>query len=187
MTRWSGTARVLFGVAVLAVASAGVGAYFLHATPTNQSIQVRLTISQDEFGLFIYNETSIRVPSNSLVEFMITNFDTNHHPAASGFANVTGTQSGTMTEAFGWTQEGTLAGQSVSGIPPSTLSQTFTMIGNGYDLNVPIPSAVGPGQPSIVSFSIETYGHGETTWVCETAQTDLGYQLTGLTGVVWTS
>ena len=67
-------------------------------------------------------------------------------------------------------------------VPTGNISQTFTMMTGGYDLNVPIPPAASSQNPSVVVFSFETVGQGVTTWSSMT--TMAGNHGIGSTGTV---
>jgi len=166
--RWSNTTiglAIAAGVLVVVVGAFGM----LLATPTpaaTNSVQVDLTIAQDPVtGSYAFSPSVLHVPAGAMIELRITNYDPSIHSVDPVYCNVSGTSNGVMEEmGFGM---GSMMGHMMRGLAAGAVSHTFTMMSNGWDLNVPIPPAVSAQTPSITEVSFQTHGPGAASWMCE--------------------
>ncbi len=109
-----------------------------------------------------YSAASLQVPLGSVVQFVITNFDTStvpYLPAASD-ALVAGTVGGAATVTVGGSTS------VIHSVAVSDLSHTFTIASGAYQVNVPIPAAPAPGEASVVRFSVVFGSAGSFAWGC---------------------
>jgi len=134
-------------------------------TPTNP-FEVYLTIvSPDQTGgkngWPAYVPSNITIPSNSRVNFTITNFDNATPLPNDTLAKVTGTVGNVATVEPVTAKDPNAAGQlsTVSEVDPKQVSHTFTAPNLG-NLNVPVLGT------SRVRFAIDTGAPGTYTWQC---------------------
>ena len=120
-------------------------------------------------GGSLQSSANISLPAHRLVEVVITNYDEgNDTPIQPQYANVTGTVNGTMSvvsdAAVNSTQgaSGIVVGrtQTVSGLPDSVLSHTFTVPQMG--LNLPVAA-----ESTVIAY-FRTGGPGTYSWTCMT-------------------
>jgi hypothetical protein len=135
---------------------------------------VEFVIAKDpSTGLYAVSPNSTHVPANSIVNVMVVNYDPVNHTVPVGFCNVTGTLNGTMM--WSWMHGGMMGSGYGPGpgmmrnLTPAMVSHTFTIGGDGYGVNVPIPVAHSATDPSVVNFSFAVHGAGELPWMCEGA------------------
>jgi hypothetical protein len=151
-------------VVVISIGNVAVGGLEFRST-TGRAISVTLTIAQaPSTGVYAYSAVSILVPRDSIVEFTVLNFDPTTHRVDPRYCNVTGTGDGMMGMGMGLHR---MSSQRVGALAAGSVSHTFTMVGGGYDLNVPLPPALSPSQPSIVEFTLRIEGPGMMIWTCE--------------------
>ena len=130
------------------------------AAPVHQAYQIYLTINANPAnGWPQYTPANFSVPSGTLVEFVITNYDNGSSPVAAQYAQVNGTVGNTMT------LNGT---QTVHSVNPNVVAHTFTFMSGAYaGFNVPIPVAAGAGgSPTVVTFQAYFNQTGTFTWNC---------------------
>ncbi|MCI4317787.1 MAG: hypothetical protein L3J96_04550, partial [Thermoplasmata archaeon] len=98
---------------------------------------------------------------NVRVVFTITNFDpTTGMLTTADDANVVGTSANSIQVVS------SVASSTVSKLPTSDVSHTFTLSDGSYRLNVPIPPAPTPGGSIQVTFSTEFTARGTFDWGC---------------------
>ncbi len=120
-----------------------------------------LTIGFDPYtGLDQYFPANFTVPANVPVTITITNYDNGTNVVPAAFSQVLGTVGGTETLT-----NATLSGVAVSAVPVADIAHTFTLISGPYDLNVPVPSAVGTS-PTVVTFTVVFTSAGQYVWHC---------------------
>ena len=117
----------------------------------------------------LQSSANITLPANREIEVVITNYDNGTAtPSAPMFDNVTGTVGGTMEVVSNNGMNSTegqagidVAGiQTVSSLPPSVISHTFTVL--GLNLNIPVPAS------STVVAYFDTGAAGNYSWTCTT-------------------
>jgi hypothetical protein len=161
--------RTALAIGALVVVAGALGAAtVLVWPPAHPAATVSLTISEDPAtGAYVLSPSSVQVPADSTVLFTIRNFDPFVHPVGTVYCNVTGTMDGYMTYGLANGMGGMMGGgASVRSMPSNGVSHTFTVSGDGYQLNVPIPPAQSPTEPSVVTFTLATQFPGSTTWRC---------------------
>ncbi len=152
-------AAVLVTVGVLA----SVGVYLLLPSAPAVSSNVTLSIVRAPgSSAYGFSTATVTVPGDTLVHFTIVNYDPTVHGALAG-------RNGTMGTWMGreMMDPGSGSWSNVSGLPNGEISHTFTVTGDGYDLNVLIPPAAASGPPSIVQFWLPTHGTADLTWACD--------------------
>ncbi len=161
---WQRMAIALGAVAV--VIASGTGLVLSVTAAPHSSISLTLTIQFNPSDWYVtVTPTSFQAAAHSLVQFTIINYDPTTHLVAPNFCNVTGSVGGTMHETLQGTSS---TGQAtVFWVTPQDISHTFTMISDGYAINIPIPAASPSGQPSVLTFSFETLATGVSTWTSE--------------------
>lgn len=195
------TLMVALVATVVAVAGVASVLTYLYVNPTHSgkgSATVRLSIVQTSSGEYLYNTSSIHVPAHETVRITITNYDPGNHSADWRYCNVSGTIGGMMNGSGGWstgpwsmngsggmgmgpwknTGSGGMGpwamdGRGGPGFTPVVVSHTFSVIGHGFGLNVPIPSARSASDPAMVSFTIDSLGPGMVDWTCEAHGMDI--------------
>lgn len=146
----------------------GVGTYWAYAaTRAPASQQVELVIQRDASGSFAFSPTSIHAAAGSDLEVTVVNYDPTNHSAPWRYCNVSGTMDGMMDGYGGWMGGGMMGGHHMHGLNPSGVSHTFTMVGSGYNVNVPIPPARAANDPSVVTFWVHLGPAGVVGWTCE--------------------
>lgn len=150
------------------------------ATPTTyRSLSI---VYNAAAGSYDYATRDLSVPVGVTVVFTITNFDpsTGTVPTSSA-SRVTGTLAGATLGSA------TAGGAHVTAISPGAVSHTFSMSNGFYHLNVPIPPAAGPSQPSVVTFSVVFSTAGTFDWgcviLCGTPMSGMPDQMFGLVTV----
>lgn len=159
---------------VVLIASATLVVLALESSPTSANESVHLTIAANSAGVYDYSPSSVQVPAGSLVQFTVVNYDPMNHSASWHWCNVTGTVGGMMQGYGGWMGPGMMGGRGMMGgsgalhsLSPSAVSHTFTLVGSGLNVNVPIPAARSPSEPATIVFSVQMPMAGTFTWTCE--------------------
>ncbi|MFZ0698725.1 MAG: hypothetical protein WAN74_00800 [Thermoplasmata archaeon] len=167
-------------VVVTAVVLAFAVGYFVpnrspSPTPASEPrTYLNLTIAYDpktETGN--YTTPFISVVANTLVVATITNYDPSASPLFVPWDNhVIGTVGGNETVDCGNGVE------SVSSLPSTGISHTFTVLDAYYNISIPVPPAPSPAVPCVVTFEL-TMNQGEiTSWGC-VANCDNGQMAAG--------
>ena len=125
-------------------------------------------------GLDEYFPANFSVPAHIPVEVVISNYDNGSNSPPAEFAVVAGTLGGTAD------LQGRSGPTPYASLPTSDIAHTFTLLGNGYDLNVPIAPSRGSGGPTVVAFSAYFNETGTFVWHCYApcdmmAMTDPGF------------
>lgn len=158
-------AVVMMG-AVLLVFGLLAGGILGHVTAppvvtTSGTEHLYLTVAFDPYtGLDQYFPANFTVPANVPVIITITNYDNGSNAIPSGFNRVTGTVGGTETLT-----NATVSGRSLTSVSADQVAHTFTLDAAPYNINVPIPAAVGQ-TPSVVSFTVVFTSTGQFVWHC---------------------
>jgi hypothetical protein len=157
------TIAITMGAFALVVAAGTVVVLTATSAPPAR-VSLDLTIHYDPSTWYVtFSPSTFEAPAHTVIQFTITNYDPTSHDVAVSFCNVSGTVGLTMGEQM----QGSGATMTVGRLSPSDVSETFTMISDGYDLNIPIPPAASAHSPSVIIFSFETLGSGVTTWASE--------------------
>ena len=141
--------------------------------PTERTY-VNLTITYDA-ATQIGNFTTpfISMVAHTLVVVTITNYDPSSSPLFVSWDNhVIGTVGGNESVSCG---AGT---ESVTSLPPSDVSHTWTVLDTHYNISIPIPPAPAPGTPCVVTFELTANQSEMTTWGC-VADCDNGQMAAG--------
>ncbi|MGA8711162.1 MAG: hypothetical protein WB786_08060 [Thermoplasmata archaeon] len=113
-----------------------------------------------------YAPANFSVPSHTLLEFTLINYDTGQNPVPSTEANV----SGTVGNCMYLNSTPTARGPCVHSIPPGFVTHTFSFESGTYaGFNVPLPSAVDSPEGGIgasVTFFAYFNTTGTFTWNC---------------------
>ncbi len=106
---------------------------------------------------------NVSVPAGQEVQVTITNYDPLTSHLYLGWQNqVVGALGGTMT-----VQKGLSGGKTtVSGVDALDIGHTFSILNPVYNLSVPIPPAVSPSSPTIVTFLADFPTSGTYQWGC---------------------
>ena len=155
-------AAVLVAVGVLV----SVGVYLLlpGAPPASSNVTLSIVRAPGS-STYGFSAATVTVPADTLVHFTIVNFDPSAHGTRAGMTGTMGTWMGREMM-----DPGNGSWSNVSGLPTGEISHTFSVIGGGYDLNVLLPPAAAPGEPSIVQFWLPTHGAADLTWMCDADQ-----------------
>lgn len=172
-------------VLILGVLAGGILGHFT-ANPivaASGSDHLYLTIAYDPYtGLDEYFPANFTVPANVPVTITITNYDNGTNVVPAAFEHVLGTVGGTETVT-----NATATGVAISSVPADQIVHTFTLMSSPYDINVPIPSALGT-TPTVVSFTIVFTATGQFVWhcmaPCDVAAMDTPGFMTGTVTVV---
>jgi hypothetical protein len=138
---------------------------------------LNLTIAYDPTsGNYVYTHPIITMASHTLVVVKITNYDPMASPLFVPWDNqVIGTVGGTEVVNSG-------SGPStVSSLPSTGISHTFTVSDSTYNISVPIPPAHSPTVPSVVTFALWMNYAGATSWACM-CNCMSGYMAAGMYG-----
>lgn len=120
---------------------------------------VNLTISSSSGMHYVYVPNVASVPVGTTVLFRIANYDPRVGPLLVPTAGlVTGTIGGKELLIYGHVQA--YVGQ----VPAGMVSHTFTFLGPGVRLNVPIPPAMNPLAPTVVVFSVVFPAPSQLPW-----------------------
>jgi hypothetical protein len=154
-------------VAAVALVLAAGTVVILSATSSHPApATLALTIEFNPATWYLtFTPSSFQAPANTVIQFTITNYDPTTRDVPAGLCNVSGTVGASMLELLPGSASG--AQFAVFGLSPSDVSHTFTMLTDGYSLNIPIPPAAASDEPSVVVFSFETVGPGVATWSME--------------------
>jgi hypothetical protein len=185
MARTVHFALLVFVVAVV-VSVAGIAYEVAEKSPTiavTESLRLAIT-GIGTPGQFSISPIWMAGPAGSILTLTIINNDPVNHSPPANFSYVRGTAGGGIV----WTEGGSDPSQEAGGIPMDAISHTFTMIGGGYNLNVPIPIAANSNSPSSITFSIQLLSADQLTWECVTwlHGNPSPYQ-TPMTGTLWVS
>lgn len=105
-----------------------------------------------------YSPANFTVAANTLVIFVITNYDTGENPTSAPYNNVSGTVGG--VEYLNGSTTG------VSSIPSGEVAHTFSILSGPYKgFNAVMPAA-GNTTPTVVQFSAYFNTTGVFTWQC---------------------
>ena len=174
MTESSWYTWVAGGMAVAVVvgliAGLGLGAGFgARSTPsatttgTNAPAYLYLTIAfNPQNGLDEYFPANFSVPANTLVNFVITNYDDGANVVPAQYTHVYGTVGDVST----WVNSSMPGPETASSVPGTEISHTFTIADPGLSLNVPIPTATDVANPTTVTFSAYFNSSGAYYWNC---------------------
>lgn len=112
-------------------------------------------------GTFDYSSAALSVPAGVRVVFTITNYDPSvARVPTSSDAQVLGTIGNTISVASaGHTMSMTV-------VPTTDISHTFTISSGGLHLNVPVPPAASSTSPTEVTFSAVFPVTGTFEWGC---------------------
>ncbi|HYK92729.1 MAG TPA: hypothetical protein VEY07_01640 [Thermoplasmata archaeon] len=113
-------------------------------------------------GMDQYFPANFSVPANTMVHFVVTNYDNGHNVVASQYTQVLGTVGGVST----WVNSSMSTPVTAGAVPSAEISHTFTLENGGYMLNVPIPMATDAANPTTVTFSAFFNSTGTFTWEC---------------------
>lgn len=113
-----------------------------------------------------YAPANFTVPSHTLLEFTLINFDNGTNPVPSSEAQVHGTMGNCVYVNSTPTQRGSC----VSSIPAGSVAHTFSFVSGPYaGFNVPVPSAINSkagGVGASVTFFAYFNVTGTFTWNC---------------------
>ncbi|MGI0133092.1 MAG: hypothetical protein ACREDK_08430 [Thermoplasmata archaeon] len=162
-------------VAIIALAAGLVLATFLVGnalTPTSTASHLTIEIVKDTSGQYVYSPSSFHAPAGSTLEVTIVNYDPTNHSTSWAYCNVTGTMGDMMGGAYGGPGGGGMwggmwGGAGLHGLSPGMVSHTFTIHGNGFNVNVPVPAARSASAPAFVNFTMVLHGATTLAWNCE--------------------
>jgi hypothetical protein len=161
---WHTMAIAVGAVALVLAAGTIVILSATSAHPAPASLALTIEFNPATWYL-TFTPSTFQAPANTVIQFTITNYDPTTRDVPTGLCNVTGTVGGSMVEIF--PGSGPSSKTTVLGLSPSDVSHTFTMLSDGYSLNIPIPPALASDEPSVVQFSLETVGPGVAMWSME--------------------
>ena len=157
------TSAHLLIIAALGVVASVAVALMVTAAPTRTTTEtVRFVISGDQ-GNMAYSPTNITVHADALVTIIITNYDTQIHSAPPLAQQVSGTAGGVAYYQFSLNAHAQSLGQLAS----SDISHTFSVDYGSTWLNVPVPPAASPTNPSVTTFTTSFSSIGTYTWYCD--------------------
>lgn len=156
---------VTVGAFVLVLGVLGGGILGHLAAPatvaSSGSDHLYLTIGFDPYsGLDQYFPANFSVPASVPVTITITNYDNGTNIVPAAFSQVLGTVGGTETVT-----NATVSGTAVTAVPVDQIAHTFTLMSSPYDINVPVPAAVGT-TPTVVTFTVVFTSAGQFVWHC---------------------
>jgi hypothetical protein len=167
---------VAVSVLLVGVAIAAVVALVPRAAPPGLPSAARvsylnLTVSYNATtGMCIFTPGNMSVVAGTDVKVTITNYDTRTaHLFVAGQDQVMGTSGSTEMVQMG----PNAPALPTSGIAPSDISHTFTILDSIYNLSVPIPPAATHSLPAIVSFDATFGTKGTFQWGCMADCSDL--------------
>jgi len=161
---WQRTAIALGAMAVVLAAGTGLVLSVTSAPATRASLTLTIEFNPSTWYVTVTPST-LQAPAGTIVQVTITNYDPSSHPVAASYCNVSGTVGKTMQETYPASATG--SGAAVFWLSASQLSHTFTMMSDGYDINIPIPVALSAQSPAVVAFSFEALQAGVTPWSSE--------------------
>lgn len=126
-------------------------------------VSMYLTIVTTPGGMDQYLPANFSVPANTQINFQVMNYDNGVNNVSSSISQVIGTLDGTETVSGGVPGAPTGA---LSSLPAGDISHTFSIL-KGQVLNVVMPPALGPNQPTVITFSVVFTTPGSYTWLCQ--------------------
>jgi hypothetical protein len=159
-------AIVALGVITLGAFAISIQANSSHGSPAAPAAAapdyVYLTIAFNPMsGMDQFFPANFTVPSHTLVQFTIMNYDDGVNVVPLAAASVTGTVGGSASVLTGSPATAHL----VTTIPLSQLSHTFTIGLAG--LNVPIPATDNISTPNTIVFQAYFNESGALSWLCQ--------------------
>ena len=131
-------------------------------TPAGPTTFVNLTITYDPAtGMANYTTPSVSMVAHTLVVVTITNYDTMAGALLVPWDNqVIGTVGDSELVNYGSNP------YRVTSLPAHDISHTFTVLDAFYNISVPIPPAVSPLAPVVVTFELTLSQPETTSWGC---------------------
>ncbi|MDE1819738.1 MAG: hypothetical protein KGJ23_01960 [Euryarchaeota archaeon] len=126
-------------------------------------VHMYLAVVTTPGGMDQYLPANFSLPVNTEIDFTIQNYDNGINNLSASISTVSGTSDGTEHVSGG--ALGAPTGV-VSSLPVGDTSHTFSILGGPQHLNVVMPPAMGPNQPTVVTFSVTFTSAGTYTWVC---------------------
>ncbi len=159
-----GLVLILGGFTV--VASAGlIGIHLLStalAPPAPAGPLALHVVIDSTHGIDSVLPLNLTVPAGTWITFYLSNYDTVAVGAPVSDAGLQGAFLGHV-ELLG---AGAGGATPYSGLAPSAVSHTFTMLSGPYDFNVPLPAAASVDAPATVVFTLAFDTTGTFAWYC---------------------
>ena len=168
-------------VVLVSGVSLGYAATHVNATPSGKAVSLTLVISPyryfnnstgDAPSYFILDNTHLQsaeyiyLPQYSTIDLTIIDWDNGSSNVSAQYANVTGTSNNQVAIFSNTTVNDTTMPQSgqsawvTSAVNVSDIAHTFTVSGNGMNVNVPVLSL------STEQATFQTSAPGQYVWVC---------------------
>lgn len=160
---WFGFA-MMYDVGVGNPSSAGTSTTGSASSAPPTPVAMYLAIVTTPGGMDQYLPANFSVPINTPINFEIANYDNGVNNVSSSVTQIQGTTDGTES-----VQGGIPGGPqgAVSSLPIDDISHTFSIVHGPQTLNALMPPAVGPNQPTIVTFTVVFTTAGTFTWMCQ--------------------
>ena len=152
-----------------------------HPGTTAQKVQVAIVAGAS--GEYTFTPPSLHALPEAGLQITSLNDDLQNHSTAWTYCNVTGTMDGMMDSGYPGMMGGGMGMTLMGSLAANHVSHTFTIVGHGYNVNIPIPPAASNGQPSTTTFLIQMHGTDTLTWTCE-SETMPGGLSPGMMGTV---
>lgn len=150
------------------------------AAGTTGTAHVYLNVAYNPYtGLDEYFPANFTVPANVPIIITITNYDNGTNMVPLYYASVRGTVGGTETVT-----DATAADRTLTSVPATEVTHTFTIMSGSLNINVPIPAAQGT-TPTVVTFTLQFSQTGLIIWHCMAPCDDYAMSTPGfMTGTI---